>query len=164
MRKAVLLLAMAAFTAAGQGGVQTSGTDRSSMARQLIRQALELPPSLNLGFNQQKARILGDSVAVAVMQSMRLKDFEDAGNRERVMRLLEQAFSEPLMITDPGDRQPGATLFLLDYLARQAGTESIGDQARALTKVKVGICPAVANGPICRCICLAMAACLRQPR
>jgi hypothetical protein len=132
MTKTVLLLAAAAFTAAGQSSVQVGGTDRPSMARQLVRGVLQEPPGMNLGFDQQLARILGDSVAVAVMQCMRFKDFEDAGNRERVMRLLEHAFSEPTLIGDPGDRQPGATLFLLDYLARQAGTDSIGERARAL--------------------------------
>ena len=112
---------------------QTGFVSRSVMAKQLVGQVLQLPPTANLSFNEKTAKVLGDSVAVAVMQSLNFKDFDDPGNRERVMRLLEQAFSEPVLISDPGDRQPGATLFLLDYLTQHAGTDSMAARARALT-------------------------------
>jgi len=127
------LLILAAVTCTGQGQSQQVVLDRPKMAKELVQRVFEMPAGFNLGFHEQAARILGESVAVAVMQSVRLKDLDDSGNRERVTLLLEQAFSEPWMIVDPGDRFPGATLFLLDCLAQLDENGALAARLRKLT-------------------------------
>jgi len=124
------LLILAAVTCTGES--QQVVLDRPKLAKELVQQVFQMPAGFNLGFHEQAARILGDHVAVAVMQSIRLKDLYDAGNRERVTLLLEQAFSDPSMIVDPGGRVPAATLFLLDCLAQHDENGALAARLRKL--------------------------------
>ena len=111
---------------------ETDDASRLAGAVELVNATMRLPPGTGLSFYTQQARTLGDQVAIAICKSMTVTDLRDAGNGQRVLKLVRDAFSDTEFITAAEDKNPGVTLILLQELAQQSAEPGLQRQAREL--------------------------------
>jgi hypothetical protein len=112
--------------------VMAQGSPPSIDADKFVAMVMQLPGPVDLSFNEHVGRTLGDRVAIAIANQIRLTDLRDPDKSKHVLLLLRYAFAEPELIQSNESRQPGVTLLLLDYMADQSGDESIRRAAQAL--------------------------------
>ncbi len=101
-------------------------------ARNLVSDVLQLPAYSHVSFYEQRARALGDMVAVAVAMLMTPKDLQDTDNAKRVVTLLEDAFSDKSFIRDDAHKAPGVALFVLTYIVEHSTDPAVRQRGHEL--------------------------------
>ena len=82
-----------------------------------IRNFLDFPESLSTGFAEKRINRLGDGASIALMKILSSDQLRDPVIEDRILTLLNMAFSEHIRLCRPEDRHPKVTLLLLSYLA-----------------------------------------------
>ncbi|MBZ5725874.1 MAG: hypothetical protein LAP87_12860 [Acidobacteriia bacterium] len=129
---AVITLLIASTVAATAVIAQSANCVRCSDAETLVTTVMAAPTVFDLSFHEHRGRILGDRVAIAIANQLRLSDLRDPEKAKRVLLLLRYAFSEPEFIQTKEDKKPGVTLMLLDLLAEEAPDAGARQTAREL--------------------------------
>jgi hypothetical protein len=128
MIKAGLVLAFLNIASA-----QTEIPDAASSASQLVSVVMRLPEGSHISFYEKAAQLLGDSVAIAVAKAVSPPDLDKVENARRIITVLGDAYSAPALIIAKEDRNPGVTLYLLNYLAEHSVDSLVRQQANELT-------------------------------
>jgi hypothetical protein len=127
------------ITTHAQGGAQLAMPDPLVEARNLVNDVLHLPAHSHVSFYEQRARALGDMVAVAVASLMTPKDLQNVDNAKRVITLLQDAFSDRSFIKVEDHKTPGVTLFVLTYIVEHSTDPASRERALELnTKLEAG--------------------------
>jgi hypothetical protein len=120
------------ITTHAQSGAQLAVPDPLVEAQNLVNDVLQLPASSHVSFYEQRARALGDMVAVAVARLMTPKDLQNGDNAKRVLTLLQDAFSDSSFIKDEHHRTPGVTLFVMTYIVEHSTDPATRERAHGL--------------------------------
>ncbi len=81
----------------------------------LVREAMTTP--VITSFMEKAVSRLGDRAAIAIIRTLGDKGLQDAAQANTVLFVLQTAFSVPQNITEPTDRDPKATLFMLRWMS-----------------------------------------------
>jgi hypothetical protein len=102
----------------------------------IIRSWVELPYGFAVGnsFSEKLIQRGGDSIALAVIQAFSHEELLDTGRIERLLPILEVAFERPNHINRKYDRNPRATMLLLDFLKGHVEDERLQQKIEATKK------------------------------
>ncbi len=103
----------------------------------LVDSVMQMPGFMDIGFNEQLGRVMGDRLAVAISKKMRLADLRNPDKAKRVLLLLRYAFADPTFIQVETDKNPGTALLLLDFVEAECPDPALRQRARDLiTKIE----------------------------